>query len=194
MKKELLLLAAVLLFIGSCKKDNSVQPAGQNQISTLARESEGSDDDNSDGNPHSRAFHGSITYQLSATDFLTCNCGNLSSAGTYTGSGTLSHLGITTSNIKPCFAPIFSGNNVVGLYTGSECASFVAANNDVVYLNTHPYNLMFTNTGASGSVTIDIIGGTGRFNNASGSFTATVTLNATHTTGALDNISGTITY
>jgi hypothetical protein len=139
-------------------------------------------------------FKGSILYHANTSFDLPCNCQGMYPAGTFSGSGTLTHLGLTTSNIKPCVYPMFSPEgSYIGNHVGIECASFVAANGDELYLNIHPYDILFTAAGAVGYATVDIIGGTGKFSSATGNFTGTVSI-LSATDAAFTNINGTISY
>ena len=178
--KKLLGFASLLLIISSCcKEDNLV--ADKNQGSLQLKTSP------------VKPFQGTIVYLPSNQD-LPCDCGNFQPVGTFSGSGNLSHLGLVSSKIKPCTAPIFDNNfNVVGLHVGMECGSFIAANGDELYVLPYPYDLLFGPTGAVGNVSIDIVGGTGRFSNASGNFTGTITIDGNNI-ATFSNINGTISY
>jgi len=180
---SILSLAVVLV---SCSKSNpdlvtSNQPSSTNQTLSGARMT---------GSP----FKGSISYTATSEYDLPCDCGSYFSVGTYAGSGTLTHLGLSTSDIKPCVSPIFSSTGAfMGDHVGVECAYFIAADGDKLYLSIHPYDILFTPSGPVGNVNVDFVGGTGKFASATGSFTGTVSILST-TTARLDVISGTISY
>jgi hypothetical protein len=180
MKIKLLSIICLALAIGSCRKaNNDMQTGDKPNVAAAAKTA--------------RPFSGTMTYHFT-TDFdLACTHPSTIPAGNYLGAGNLSHLGATTSKFEPCIVPLFSGNNVIGLHVMHVCGSFVASNGDEVYCSSRPYDLMFTNTGAVGSTTIDFAGGTGRFANASGTITGIVT-NDNSGNSVLSNINGTISY
>lgn len=180
MKNYLLLSAFAVLLLSACSKDNSVVPTANEGTSSLAKKNQ------------SLPFKGSLSYSYSTTQDLPCDCGDLYPVGTFEGSGNLSHFGMAKSLIKPCVAPYFEDGVQIGEYVGVECAYFEAANGDVAYLYTHPYNLLYTPGGAVGNATVDFVGGTGRFKNATGQFTGTVTVLGA--TASFTNLSGTISY
>jgi hypothetical protein len=142
-----------------------------------------------DGSP----FKGALTLSFAPESNMPCDCQGFMDAGTYVGSGNLTHLGLSTAEIKPCIAPIFSGNALIGYHVGVQCGYFKAANGDVVNCSVHPYDLLFTAIGGVGNVTVDFAGGTGKFKNASGSFTG-YTTNDGQGNVTLTNIDGTIKY
>lgn len=202
MKSYLVLsvFAASLLF-ASCAKDTQTQPATpvatQSSIDEMSKKDKHNwdDDDDRDCNrcDDGKKLKGSMTFHISETYDLPCNCGQFQSAGTYSGSGNISHMGNTTSDIKPCIAPIFQGTALVGYHVGVQCGSLKAANGNYLYVNINPYDLNFTNAGAVGVVKIDIIGGTGKFKKATGKFKAN-TSNDGQGNVTLDIIKGMIDY
>lgn len=177
--KKLLFVALGALLIASCSKDGSDIANVEPDAGSLAK-------------TQGRPFTGSMSYNANMNADLPCNCGDFAPVGTFDGTGNLSHLGKTTSMIKPCVAPLIQDGNYVGFYVGVECAYFVAANGDSLYMYTHPYNLYFTPVGGVGVATVDFVGGTGRFKNATGQFTGTVTVGQTSAT--FTNLKGTIYY
>src|SRR5690606_10600790 len=104
----------------------------------------------------------------------------------------LTHLGKTYSMVKPCLAPIMQDGNYIGDHVGVECAYFQAANGDFLYCYTYPYDMYISPVGSVGIANVDFVGGTGRFANATGSFSGTVTVGPTGAT--FSNINGTIIY
>ena len=182
MKNKLLLMALATLLIASCSKEsNTTIPVISENQASMAKKG-----------PQARPFTGSMTYNFAADENLPCDCGDFFPIGTYSGTGNLSHLGKTTSLIKPCVGPLLENGNLVGNHVGVECAYFLAANGDSLYCYTYPYDLYFTPVGAVGIATVDFTGGTGRFKNATGSFTGTVTVG--QTTATFTNLKGTIIY
>lgn len=180
MKKMLLFLLSGALMVTACNKGTKEDISNSAVVKTVGKQA--------------RPFTGSITYHF-ATDFdLPCDCGAYYPAGSFYGTGNLSHLGMSSSKIKPCLSPLFSGTEHIGDHVGVECASFVAANGDELYLYTHPYDLMTSGPYGIGTCTADFVGGTGRFASATGSFTGTVTVHAATGTATLTNINGTINY
>lgn len=180
MKNKLLLMAAATILLASCSKDNDSIVPTVNQESMMKQ------------GPQARPFSGSMTYTFAANQNLPCDCGDFFPVGTFYGTGSLSHLGNTTSLIKPCVAPIIQDGNYIGDHVGVECAYFVAANGDSLYCYTYPYDLLYGPTGATGVVKVDFVGGTGRFANATGSFTGTVTIGPSNAT--FTGLKGTIIY
>lgn len=182
MKRVLLMVAAAGMLFASCSKDNnSAIKSITADEAALAKKG-----------PQARPFSGSLTYEFSMTENLPCNCGTYAPAGTLAGSGNMSHLGKTTSLIKPCVAPIIQGGQFIGNHVGVECAFFVAANGDSLYCTTRPYDLLVTSTGIVGVATIDFAGGTGRFASATGTATGTITVNGS--SASFSGITGTIVY
>lgn len=182
MKNKISLLAGLVLLIAACSKDtNDVVPSADADL--MAK--------NTKNSPIQ--FSGSFTFSPAFNEDMPCDCGSYYPVGTFTGTGNLSHFGKSFAMIKPCVAPIIEGGNYIGDHVGVECAYFVAANGDTAYTYTHPYNLYRTASGtAVGQATVDFTGGTGRFKNATGQFTGTVTVGAT--TATFTNLSGTIKY
>ncbi|MBS1773048.1 MAG: hypothetical protein JST82_09305 [Bacteroidetes bacterium] len=192
MKSRLLLIAAAVMIIASCRKSNespiqSVQNAGTETETPAVSTSKSTKDC---GKP----FHGEMIYYFTNDFNLPCNCGTATPVGNLFGTGNLSHLGLSTSKIKPCSVPIMVGTNYIGDHIAVECGSFVAANGDELYCYTYPYDLMFGATAAVGTIHCDFVGGTGRFKHATGSFTGTITVSYTAPTATLTGITGTIDY
>lgn len=181
MNKHLMLLAAALVMLVSCSKlETTVEPTMATESGVVAKKKK------------PVPFQGQLTYAFTAEYDLPCDCGDFYPVGTFYGTGNLSHFGNVTSHIKPCVSPIIEGGNYIGDHVGVECAYFTAANGDTVYCYTYPYDILFTPAGAVGVATVDFVGGTGRFKNATGSFTGTVTVMGA--TATFSNISGSIQY
>jgi hypothetical protein len=180
MSKSLLILFSFLILLSACNKssETGITPVKQNPAFRS-----------------NAPFSGTMSYQLNTSLDLPCNCGIYAPVGTFSGAGTFSHLGASTSNIKPCAELLIVNGNPVGFYVGMECGSFVAANGDELWCTIPAYNLYFTNTGmASGTIVANFAGGTGRFTNATGSFTGTITNNPVLNTATLTGVTGTINY
>lgn len=175
-----LLLGAIL--IASCKKDaNELTPAvSQSQLTAAAKSA--------------TPFQGYINFQFSTTQNLPCDCGSYYPVGTFSGTGIITHLGNASCMIKPCVAPLMNGDVHYGDHVGVECGEFTSANGDKIYCYTHPFDLLYTATAAVGNTAIDFVGGTGRFQNATGSITGTVTVPYGTGTASFTNINGTISY
>jgi hypothetical protein len=203
MKKSLLLMTGMIIFMTSCTKtnkdtltDNTASPTSTHTIA----------------GKHSRPFKGSINYAFATNFDLPCDCGSYSVAGNFYGTGNFTELGLTTSKIKPCVSPIYAtrptapvtnghtaespflGGTPIGNHVGVECASFVAANGDELYLSIRPYDLMFGPAAAVGTCYVDIVGGTGRFTTATGTFSGTVTVPYTTGTASMTGVDGVIEY
>lgn len=182
MKVQLFLSVGLVLMFSACSKDNNadLQPtAATESISTVAKK-------------QSVPIKGAINYNFVINYDMPCDCGSYYPVGTLYGEGNLSHLGKTSSYIKPCVAPIITDGSHIGDHVGVECGSFVAANGDEVYLYTYPYDLIYTPMGAIGYLKADVVGGTGRFANATGSVTGKVTVLTT--SASFSDINGTINY
>ena len=184
--KNLLALSAIAgaLLLGACQK-SEVQPAAYTPIEKEPPLTRAKTND--------KELKGDMLFRIDETFDYTCDCGSYTSVGTYKGAGQLSHLGTTTSYFKPCIAPLFNGATLVGYHVGVQCGYLEAANGNVVNVSIQPYDLLFTPAGAAGTVNVTITGGTGRFANATGSFTAGTTNDGMGNV-TLDNITGTINY
>jgi hypothetical protein len=191
MKNRLLVLFATVLLITSCSKkdDKSLVQTTQTTLHDTERASE------KIAAKASHSITGSVHYTYT-TDFdLPCDCGSAGApAGNYTGSGTFTHLGLSSSKIKPCLSPIFSGATMIGQHVGVECGTLVAANGDELYINILPYDIMFSGSDAIGVCNIDIIGGTGRFTSATGHLSGTANVHLLEGTADLTGVTGTIYY
>lgn len=181
MRNLLFIAFSATVIFASCKKDDAcMQPATTSSTTETAKKA---------GVP----FKGSMTYNFVAEN-VPCDCGSYFPVGNLFGTGNLTHLGNATSKIKPCAAPLMNGDVRIGDIIGVECGSFVAANGDEVYCHTYPYNLYYTATAAVGTITCDFVGGTGKFANATGSFTGTITVPYGQGIATFTNIDGTINY
>lgn len=186
MKKQLFaVLASAALFSACSKKSNDIVPSNTETVSTTAQ---------AKSKKCSVPFTGYINYHTTTAFNLNCTPSSGSfPAGNYDGSGNLSHMGITTSKLEPCVTPLFAGTTQIGFKVTDVCGSFTAANGDEIFCHVYPYPLLFTPAGAIGAMHADIIGGTGRFDDATGSFTAIVQ-NDAEGNSYLKNINGTIRY
>jgi len=170
-----LILFGFILLMGCNKSRNEIVPTPTTTTPTVAMRAD---------NP----FAGTVIYKASFTYDLPCDCKGFMPVGTYVGTGNLTHLGLITSNIKPCVSP-----TAYGYHVAVECGSFIAANGDELYCDTAPYDLYWGADGASGAIIVTFSGGTGRFAEARGSFTGIISIDALGN-GKLDNINGTINY
>lgn len=182
MQNKLLLMVFAVIFLASCSKENDSIPTITSEQEAMMKKG-----------PQARPFSGQMSYSFAPTENLPCDCGDYYPVGTFSGTGNLSHLGMTTSLIKPCVAPIFQDGNYIGDHVGVECAYFVAANGDSLYCYTYPYDLLYGPTGAVGVAKVDFTGGTGRFANATGSFTGTVTISPSGN-ATFSGLNGTLIY
>ncbi len=194
MKKKLLIIALVAATAMGCNKaanNHGIAPSAEATLAASDVMPEGAA-----GKSTARPFKGSLTYNLNTSLGLPCNCGSLIPLGDFEGAGTVTHMGLLKAKNKTCVAPIIVSGNYVGNRITVECASFVAANGDQIFCNIPPYDLYFTAQGvATGTLEAEFTGGTGRFVNATGSFTGTMTVPLSNTnTAVLSNINGTIGY
>lgn len=183
MKGKLLLVVLAVLVIVSCRKSVSNMVASDNTSSnSLAKNS-------------AVPFKGNMTYTLNSSVNLSCNCGSMMTVGCFDGAGNTTHMGALSSRNKTCASPILIGTTHIGNHIVIECGSFTTANGDQIFVNISPYDLMFGNTCATGQLTAEFAGGTGRFVNATGSFTGLITLNYSNpNVVTLTNIDGSINY
>jgi hypothetical protein len=191
MKKQLLLIAITVLFISSCSKSNNNNVAPSSETAVSASQSSQSKIAGKCG----KALTGSLNYAFTDAFDLPCVYGSFTPVGNLYGTGTLTHLGLSSSKIKPCVSPIYLGTVQIGDSVGVECATLVAANGDQVFTHIRPYGLYFISaTSASGILYADITGGTGRFAGATGGFSGVVTVFFSLGTATCAGITGTIDY
>ena len=177
MKYSMVLIALTVLSFSACRKETGVQPAGVTSETVPALMKKGP-----------KPFKGTMVYEPTTTFNLPCNCGSFIDFGTLTGTGNLTHLGLTTSDIKPCI--VFTAT---GFHVGVECGSFVAANGDQLYTTVNPYDLYYTPAGFTGTLHVDFNGGTGKFSGATGGFDATLQIDFSNI-ATLHITSGSINY
>lgn len=194
MKNKLLIVALMAAIAVGCNKatnNHGLTPSAEATIAENTDLPEGAA-----GKSTARPFKGSLTYNLNTSLSLPCNCGPLIPLGDFEGTGTVTHMGLLKARNKTCIAPIIVSGNYVGNRVTAQCASFVAANGDQIFCNIPPYDLYFTQQGvATGILEAEFTGGTGRFVNATGSFTGTMTVPLSNpNTAVLSNINGTIGY
>lgn len=183
MKNQLLLIVMIAVLAASCQKSDNGMSLSQDPQSGSALKNNGV------------PFKGAMLYTQSTTLNLPCNCGAMSTVGNFDGQGNITHFGLLKSKNKTCASPIMAGSIQIGNHIVIECGSFVAANGDEIYVNIAPYDIYFGNTAASGTMSAEFAGGTGRFANATGSFTGTITVPYSNpNTVSLTNINGTINY
>lgn len=175
-----MLMAATAILFASCSKDSDTMVSTVDAGSSLTKKAV------------SKPIKGQFTYSFAPSEDLPCDCGDYYPVGTFEGTGKLSHLGKSYSQIKPCVKPLIQDGQQIGEEVGVECAFFVAANGDSLYCYTYPYNLYYSPVGAVGYATVDFTGGTGRFANASGTITGKVTVGPGGASFA--DISGNIIY
>lgn len=194
MKNKLLIIALIASVVAGCTKsanNNIVSPDTNKSVSDNTQLPDGVASKST-----ARPFKGSLSYQINASLNLPCNCGPMGTVGDFEGKGTVTHMGLLRAKNKTCVAPIIVNGNYVGNRIVPQCASFVAANGDEIYCNIPAYDLYFTANGvATGILEAEFTGGTGRFANATGSFSGTMTVPLSNPgVATLSNINGTIGY
>jgi|SRR5690242_18462122 hypothetical protein len=102
--------------------------------------------------------------------------------GTVTGSGQLSHLGATTSHTD-----LVGFTQTGSTFTATGTATFVAANGDE-FFTTVTVTGNTTSTGVVSTAVDTITGGTGRFTDASGTFTVTGPGTTVSTVGSVSTV------
>jgi hypothetical protein len=191
MKNQLLLLGFFFVFITACSKKND--PAATAPVNNNATTTNQGNHPKFAGKSDN-TISGSIHYTFTTSFDLPCDCGTYTSAGNFYGTGILTHLGLSTSKIKPCLSPIYSGPVQIGEHVGVECNTLTAANGDELYCNILPYDVLFSGVDAVGTIDVDITGGTGIFSGATGHFSGLATVHLTLGTADLTGINGTINY
>ena len=183
MKHRLLLLAVALFFITSCSRtnDNNVVPTATN------------DTPHKVAGKSAKTLTGSLHFSSTNSFDLQCNCGSVGSVpgGNFLGTGTLTHLGLSTSKINPCIYPIDGGS---GFHVLLECNTLIAANGDELTCHILPYDIIWSGSDLIGTAEIDIIGGTGRFAGATGHFSGITNVHFFIGTADMTGINGTINY
>jgi hypothetical protein len=185
MNKALLLIATSLLFIASCSKESNTINGNMPNLD--------------DASKKAKAISGTITMNPSFDYELPCDCPETSVGGTWAGTGKIKGLDKITSYIKPCMTPIYESDSTItsflGFHIEPQCIE-LHADKEVIYCYTHPYDLYFDMffTKAEGTCQVDFIGGTGKLLNASGGFTALVTMPVLPGPTSMTIITGSISY
>lgn len=131
-------------------------------------------------NPVEKHFTGVIDYVRVAPEELSisCECTEPAEIGNYfIGTGNITHMGNSTSEVIPCITLNYYEGNVIGYNILAQCNTFVAANGDELFFEVEPYTMsldfncfcQFT-----GSSNVSFNGGTGRFADATGTGTVDV--------------------
>lgn len=141
------------------------------------------------GKAVTKSMNGTIVYTTIGSP-SSCGCPSSTQPGPlFEGSGNISHLGLSNATVASC--AIVSP----GVFDFVEsCATLVAANGDEIFLDPQPYSLVFDPLCQcfSGNSVVDVIGGTGRFSNATGSFNVFVSQGIDFI--VTSNWSGSVTY
>ena len=109
-----------------------------------------------------KTLHGTLTYAPVATpSWCTCDA-SLFQGPLFQGSGTISHMGFTTSDVTSCVVPT---QNFIILNVASSCVTLTAADGDELFLDQIPYQLTFDPSKFvyQGESNANVIGGTGSF-------------------------------
>lgn len=169
MKSNYLLALLVALVFVSCSKEETLVPVGasstQNESGVLNKK---------DGY---KEIEGKLTYNWTDAFDLSCNtCEDYDGSSNFLGSGNLEHLGKVSSKTKACVKLIISEGHFIGLHIYNQCCTFTAPNGDELKLTTDGYNLYWNAnyTAFVGTCKFYFAGGTGKYKNASGSFTGDV--------------------
>ena len=191
-KVFIIVMAMAAMIASSCRKTSETITPSQPLRGAAVAASEPSGSMAKNGG---KPFKGNVTLTLNNALSLPCNCGSLIDVGNFEGSGNITHMGKMSLSNKTCAAPIIVSGNHVGNRITVTCGTFTAANGDIINVNIPPYDIMFTNTAAVGTLNAEFNGGTGRFTDASGSFTATVTIAYSNPNTVLfTNINGALDY
>ena len=129
-----------------------------------------------------------------------CNIPTTLPGPLFVGSGNVSHLGLSSATVSSCVvlgppSPFGGGAYIPQtIDVKSSCATLVAANGDELYLDPQPYTLIFDPNCLchEGVSVVDVVGGTGRFANASGTLDVTISQDFSYV--VTSNWSGTISY
>lgn len=174
MKTKILNIALIGIFaftlfsLPSCNKEsNDLASTEVNQSDDLKK------------GKKARPLKGQIVYTEDLDITVACECAEPSIiGGLFSGTGNLTHLGKTYSESFACVTFIYcedcpeEPDYIIGYTMESQCTTQIAANGDELWIEYDPYIAMidfdcfcqFT-----GTTTGTITGGTGRFENASGS-------------------------
>ena len=185
--KNLTLLAAVLMILGSCQSDDLATPDGSSRISVRAQQ-------------QTRPFVATLTGALNPDSAPTACTGDLPGLALldYSISGNATHFG----NLRVAESSLHHEDCDLSfetaLLTTNVSGQLVAANGDLIYYTgedvVNVFNLL-TQSGTTGAIngTWTITGGTGRFEDASGSFNISGLVDFI-TFGFNATAEGTITY
>jgi hypothetical protein len=175
MRKYLLILFAISLIGVSCEKENSTLISLEEEPALAENETTDQDKQVTLRGNQPRPFKGTIEYETVADNGLACNCPSGDKIQ-IEGSGNVTHLGRVSSATTYCLIiGAAQGCPGPGGLVTNACLSIEAANGDEVFLDVQtPYETCITNCCFEASIQGTFNGGTGRFSNASGDWTAEI--------------------
>jgi len=172
MKTKNRLFVVVIVFsliLVGCAKEN-IEDASQLDLTTNSNQM--------------RPFKGSIAYVGDQDpSILDCDCAPGYFIGNYfLGTGNVTHMGNVTAPSIPCIALIDDGQgNIIGYEVNTQCGYITAANGDELYSEVASYIMMLDFNcfcQFTGETTVEITGGTGRFEDAYGTANVSVVQDA----------------
>lgn len=175
MKKYIFIIFAISLIGVSCEKESTPLIPAEDEISLTENGNSGNQTEATLRGNQTRPFKGTIVYDTVANNALACNCPSGQKIQ-IEGTGTITHLGLVSSATTYCLViGAAQGCPGPGALVTEACQSVVAANGDEVFLNVQtPYETCISACCFEASIQGTFDGGTGRFTDASGDWTATI--------------------
>ena len=177
--KNLFLFMTILLFsLTACQKENEILDNRSSNFTTLEDE-----EVRVRQAPHPRPFKGTVFEGFSGVD-IDCACEDDDLVFGSAGTGNLTHMGKVTSTSTVCIdAFLFDENGeIIGSVVNTVCTKLIAANGDELMLEGSPHTL------PPGILTVTFVGGTGKFENASGSADLVVSFDGSTYTEVYDGV------
>lgn len=175
MKKYMIIIFAISLIGVSCEKESTPLIPAEDEINLTENGNSGNEAEATPRGNQPRPFKGTIVYDTVSDNGLSCDCPGGQEIQ-IEGTGTITHLGLVSSATTYCL--IFGaaqGCPGPGALVTEACQSVVAANGDELFLNVQtPYETCITACCFEASIQGTFDGGTGRFTDATGEWTASI--------------------
>jgi hypothetical protein len=175
MKKQWLMILVLGLFWMGCNQDSNSLLPQEEEIVQIQSTENSQEEINLRRNNQPRPFKGTIVYEQVAANGLECGCTN-GQLVQIEGSGTVTHLGRVSSATSYCLL-LGAAQNCPGpgALVNNACLTITAANGDEINLDVlTPYETCITACCFEASIQGTFNGGTGRFDDASGTWTAEI--------------------